>query len=316
MNFWDSKPNKPTDIDKWDDVIYDGDDFTSPPHHSSDDIDDVIDDEMFMSFMDGDSDGDSDDEPESSHGFFTKKKGDKKKKSTKKPPPQVDSDFPTDDFDFDDKNDGDEDDGFTTKSDNTMKFKVSAVIIATIVLIGFGAIVIANKLDESSNSAGGVTTIEPISPQTQTQTPTQDPEPVDVEDDDSDSDSLNPTEEVGSSVSSEGKDGGHDSGINAIIAYDNAFYLDRSPEDAWEYNSPNNNMTKAKLEEAILGNGDNTGVAPGTEYVATITPKVVGKTYDVELELTINGKSYTYSQVIEVEEIDGKFYVKNIKNSN
>lgn len=296
MSIWGSnKPNKPTDIDEFDDIIYDGDDFLTPPQHSSDDIDSIIDDEMFdeisNDFLD---DGDNDDEPTTkSTGFFSRKT----KRTIK---------HDNDDDDSFDDDDDELEDGFSNSTDNNMKFKVIGIAVISILLIGFAVITIASKIDESSNVAneGGVSTVEPISPTQYTEEPMT-----------TTTDSVNPTEEVGTSVSSEGKEGNHDSGINAIIGYDNAFYLDRNPDVAWSYNSPNNSMTKSRLEEAILGNGDNTGVAPGTKYIATITPKVVGKTYDVDLELIVDGKSYEYKQVIEVEEIDGKFYVKNIKNN-
>lgn len=314
MSFWDSgKPKKPTDIDQWDDIVYGDDDFTTPPQHSPDDIDNVIDDGFFWEL--NDNLGDDKPSDKKQKGRFTRpQRGTKEPEESKESNPQDDDTFNLDDI-------GDDEEGFggdngSTQSTNAMKYKAIAIAVTTIIILAFGAITIAQKFDDSSNSAGGVETIEPISPST-----TSEPEDTETTESESTSessttDSSSPKEEVGSSVSSLGKEGGHNSGINAIIGYDNAFYLDRNPDGAWEFNSPNNSMTKDRLEDVILGNGDDkTGVAPGTDYVAIITPKVVGKTYDVELTLTVNGKSYDYTQVIEVEEIDGKFYVKNIKNN-
>lgn len=298
QDFWKvGGSSSPTDLDEFDDMLFEDDDNFS------------FDDEESQSVK-----------PQ-------KRKKSKKKRAvaSKSKGTQSDSDFSSGDsfsgldsiLDDNDSTDPEFDGGSSPASSGSSSSYPKKIVIAIAALaVISGAALVGSKLLDApvDNSASTISTTEQDSSVGGSDDTGSDSESS-IDDSSSSETTTEDTtaekeESVGSSISSQDVTGSHDSGTEAIVAYDDAFYHDRDPEIAFEFNSPNNQTTQADLEKSILGNQ---GVAEGTRYTAVIIPKVLGESYDVKLTLDVPGKkAKTWTQEITTEKIDGKYYVKNI----
>ena len=102
--------------------------------------------------------------------------------------------------------------------------------------------------------------------------------------------------------------GGHETGTDAIVGYDIAYYDKRQGDLAAGFFEP------GLANAADISKSINEQVKPGTIYKAEITPIVVGEQYKVILTLTLGKAVSTWEQEISVVNKDGQYYVSNIKN--
>lgn len=107
-------------------------------------------------------------------------------------------------------------------------------------------------------------------------------------------------------------DGNPVNGTGAILAFDYAYYTERSGEKAREYFNPDAKEYDADyIQKAI-----DTNVPEGTKYDLAITPKSIGKEYDVVLTITEPGtEPYKFNQKFSVMEKEGRFYVENFTST-
>lgn len=91
---------------------------------------------------------------------------------------------------------------------------------------------------------------------------------------------MSSPEVVGKAVACSAE-GNQATGTNAILAYDNAFYGSRNADRAYSLTykgsqgGPESTGDKQRLQDAI------NGTPCGSTYVLTVTPREIGKIYDV-----------------------------------
>lgn len=95
----------------------------------------------------------------------------------------------------------------------------------------------------------------------------------------------NPNEEVGKAIACAAV-GNQDTGTNAILAYDHAFYSKRDGAKAYSLtNQPQNDPQKSAAGAKTIQQQINM-TACGSKYALTITPKEIGRIYDVTVMVT------------------------------
>lgn len=104
------------------------------------------------------------------------------------------------------------------------------------------------------------------------------------------------------------QNGNHEAnGTGAILAFDYAYYVKRSGEEAIKYFNPDVKAYNASTVQTGIDK-----VSQGTKYELSITPKVIGEDYDVKLKLMVPGYDpIVYNQRFHIMQKDDKFYIKS-----
>lgn len=106
----------------------------------------------------------------------------------------------------------------------------------------------------------------------------------------------------------------NNNGTGAILAFDYAYYTERSGKNALSHFDPDNHEYTAENIQAEINK-----MRPSTRYSLQITPTVIGKSYNVILTLYIPSgtdiATFTYNQKFTVVEKNGKYYVKSFTST-
>lgn len=173
------------------------------------------------------------------------------------------------------------------------KIIISLTIIAVIAMGLF-------YVSENSDTTGDENT------QSQSQ---EDTKVEDNNDEDDSSGGLVAPEEVNKEYSTS-SNGNPTNGTGAIMAFDYAYYVLRDGDAVRKTFNPDVDAYEGSYIQREIDK-----VPQGVKHKLSITPKIIGESYDVVLTLSIPGSDpVSYKQKFSTMEKDGKFYVKTFES--
>lgn len=118
-------------------------------------------------------------------------------------------------------------------------------------------------------------------------------------------------EQINNAYKGDGDGNANSSGTGAILAFNYDYYVNRSGEEAIKHFNPDVNAYTASTIQAEIDK-----VAQGTTHELSITPRVLGEDYDVELILNIPGYDpVSYNQKFSIMERDGEYFIRSFSLS-
>lgn len=170
--------------------------------------------------------------------------------------------------------------------------KKGLTIFGTVVLLAIIAIItIFLRTDTETNQDATIPNNPTTTPKQQTTPPT------------------NTDETVGAPTNSNNQPGNQTNGTQLIIAYNRAFYETKDANKVFNLTCEENR--EGKTVQSVQDNL-NKKVTKPVNWEATITPKVIGKTYDVKATISDGPNKNEYTQTINTNQKNGKYCLAKI----